>query len=118
MDCQAIFLKALVLSVSIPKFNNSDILLFNQIACSGGAFRVVQASQFLKLIIVTSIRFSCKYNTIEEINYVVELKYFTTSDVSLPTYLANLGNLFSISILLSYQIYKQCFDCFLKQWCI
>tara|TARA_Y100000589_G_scaffold46490_3_gene39018 strand:+ start:23089 stop:24225 length:1137 start_codon:yes stop_codon:yes gene_type:complete len=77
-----------VLSVSVPKFNNSDLLLFNLdlfgIACSGGSACSSGSSKLSHVISEinnksenTVIRFSfCKYNTIEEINYVVEkLKY-------------------------------------------
>ena len=76
-----------VLSVSVPKFNNSDLLLFNLdlfgIACSGGSACSSGSSKLSHVISEinksenTVIRFSfCKYNTIDEINYVVEkLKY-------------------------------------------
>ena len=77
-----------VLSVSVPKFSNSDVLLFNLdlfgIACSGGSACSSGSTNLSHVISElnnkkenTVIRFSfCKYNTIEEINYVVEkLRY-------------------------------------------
>ena len=77
-----------VLSLSIPKFNNSDLLLFNLdlfgVACSGGSACSSGSSKLSHVISEISrkeenvvVRFSfSKYNTIEEIDYVVEkLKY-------------------------------------------
>ena len=77
-----------VLSVSIPKFKNSDLLLFNLdlfgIACSGGSACSSGSSKLSHVISEINsnnnhvvVRFSfCKYNTLEEIDYVVEkLKY-------------------------------------------
>ncbi len=77
-----------VLSVSIPKFKNSDLLLLNLdlfgIACSGGSACSSGSSKLSHVILEINkkndnvvVRFSfCKYNTIEEIDYVVEkLRY-------------------------------------------
>ena len=77
-----------VLSVSIPKFKNSDLLLLNLdlfgIACSGGSACSSGSSKLSHVISEINkkndnvvVRFSfCKYNTIEEIDYVVEkLRY-------------------------------------------
>ena len=77
-----------VLSLSIPKFNNSDLLLFNLdlfgVACSGGSACSSGSSKLSHVISEIStkeenvvVRFSfSKYNTIEEIDYVVDkLKY-------------------------------------------
>jgi len=77
-----------VLSVSIPKFKNSDLLLLNLdlfgIACSGGSACSSGSSKLSHVISEVNkkndnvvVRFSfCKYNTIEEIDYVVEkLRY-------------------------------------------
>lgn len=77
-----------VLSISIPKFNNSDLLLFNLdlfgIACSGGSACSSGSSKLSHVISEINkdkndivVRFSfCKYNTLEEIDYVVEkLRY-------------------------------------------
>ena len=77
-----------VLSLSIPKFNNSDLLLFNLdlfgVACSGGSACSSGSSKLSHVISEIStkeenivVRFSfSKYNTTEEIDYVVDkLKY-------------------------------------------
>ena len=77
-----------VLSVSIPKFKNSDLLLFNLdlfgIACSGGSACSSGSSKLSHVISEVNknnnhivVRFSfCKYNTLAEIDYVVEkLRY-------------------------------------------
>ena len=77
-----------VLSVSIPKFKNSDLLLFNLdlfgIACSGGSACSSGSSKLSHVISEINsnnnhvvVRFSfCKYNTLAEIDYVVEkLRY-------------------------------------------
>ncbi len=77
-----------VLSVSIPRFKNSDLLLLNLdlfgIACSGGSACSSGSSKLSHVISEVNkkndnvvVRFSfCKYNTIEEIDYVVEkLRY-------------------------------------------
>lgn len=77
-----------ILSVSIPKFKNSDLLLFNLdlfgIACSGGSACSSGSSKLSHVISEINknnnhivVRFSfCKYNTLEEIDYVVEkLRY-------------------------------------------
>ncbi len=77
-----------VLSISIPKFRNSDLLLFNLdlfgIACSGGSACSSGSSKLSHVISEINkndnhvvVRFSfCKYNTVQEIDYVVEkLRY-------------------------------------------
>ncbi len=77
-----------ILSLSIPKFNNSDLLLFNLdlfgVACSGGSACSSGSSKLSHVISEISrkeenvvVRFSfSKYNTIAEIDYVVDkLKY-------------------------------------------
>ncbi len=77
-----------VLSISIPKFKNSDLLLFNLdlfgIACSGGSACSSGSSKLSHVISEVNkndnhvvVRFSfCKYNTLQEIDYVVEkLRY-------------------------------------------
>jgi len=77
-----------VLSVSIPEFENSDLLLFNLdlfgIACSGGSACSSGSSKLSHVISELHenknqvvVRFSfCKYNTLKEIDYVVEkLRY-------------------------------------------
>tara|TARA_B100000579_G_scaffold194247_1_gene158693 strand:+ start:326 stop:1462 length:1137 start_codon:yes stop_codon:yes gene_type:complete len=77
-----------VLSISIPKFRNSDLLLFNLdlfgIACSGGSACSSGSSKLSHVISEINkndnhvvVRFSfCKYNTLQEIDYVVEkLRY-------------------------------------------
>ena len=77
-----------VLSISIPKFRNSDLLLFNLdlfgIACSGGSACSSGSSKLSHVISEVNknndyvvVRFSfCKYNTLQEIDYVVEkLRY-------------------------------------------
>ncbi len=77
-----------ILSVSIPKFKTSDLLLFNLdlfgIACSGGSACSSGSSKLSHVISEINknnnhivVRFSfCKYNTLEEIDYVVEkLRY-------------------------------------------
>ena len=77
-----------MLSVSIPEFENSDLLLFNLdlfgIACSGGSACSSGSSKLSHVISELHenknqvvVRFSfCKYNTLKEIDYVVEkLRY-------------------------------------------
>tara|TARA_B100001250_G_scaffold386619_1_gene383307 strand:+ start:204 stop:1340 length:1137 start_codon:yes stop_codon:yes gene_type:complete len=77
-----------VLSVSVPKFKNSDLLLFNLdlfgVACSGGSACSSGSSKLSHVISEVNknnnhivVRFSfCKYNTLAEIDYVVEkLRY-------------------------------------------
>ncbi len=77
-----------VLSISIPQFRNSDLLLFNLdlfgIACSGGSACSSGSSKLSHVISEINkndnhvvVRFSfCKYNTLQEIDYVVEkLRY-------------------------------------------